>query len=373
MAAYAAVVACTQMVWLTFAPIDTDAARDFGVSKSAIGWLALVFPLLYVLLALPAGIALDRWFRASLMAGAGLTAAGALLRLVSPIFLWALIGQVIAAVGQPLVLNALTKTSTGYLPEADRPTGIAVGSASQFLGALLALVMGPLLERSHSLGPLLPVQAALACAAAAALAVGLRRAPSSAGPPAAIGMAEARAVWSVPLIRRFAWLAFVGIGLFNALSTWLQPILHHYRISSAAVGAMLAGMLVAGIVGCAVVPTFVARRRAERWYLVRAVGWVAACCVGLAVLRAVVVADFVLIAALGFVLLAALPVILELTERRMGTSGGVATGIILLIGNAGGLVVAVVVGALVDLPAAAFLVLAAVILLGLPAARRVQT
>ena len=371
-AAYAGVVACTQMLWLTFAPIDTDVARDFGVSKNAIGWLALVFPLLYVLLALPAGIALDRWFRASLMAGAGLTALGALLRLVSPTFLWALIGQVVAAVAQPLVLNALTKTATGYLPRASRPGGIAVGSASQFLGALLALVMGPLLERGHDLGPLLPVQAALAFLAAAALAAGLRHTPSNAGPPSAIGMAEARAVWAVVLIRSFAWLAFVGIGVFVALSTWLQPILHHDRISSAAAGAMLAGMLVAGIAGCAIVPTIVARRRAERWYLTRAVASVAACCVGLAISHAVVVADFVLIAALGFVLLAALPVILELTERRMGKSGGVATGIILLIGNAGGLLIAVIVGMLVDLPAAAFLVLATVILLGLPAARRVH-
>ena len=31
------VVACTQMLWLTFAPIDTDVARDFGVSKNAVG------------------------------------------------------------------------------------------------------------------------------------------------------------------------------------------------------------------------------------------------------------------------------------------------------------------------------------------------
>lgn len=161
--------------------------------------------------------------------------------------------------------------------------------------------------------------------------------------------------------------------MFVALSTWLQPILHHDRISSAAAGAMLAGMLVAGIGGCAVVPTIVAGRRAERRYLTAAVGWVAACCAGLAILHAVVAADFVLIAVLGFVLLAALPVILELTERRMGTSGGVATGIILLVGNAGGLLIAVIVGALVDLPTAAFLVLSTVILLGLPAAQRVRT
>jgi predicted MFS family arabinose efflux permease len=231
--------------------------------------------------------------------------------------------------------------------------------------------MGPLLEERHDLGALLPIQAAMACAAAAALAAGLRRAPSGDGPPATIGIAELRAVWAVHLIRMLACLALVGVGVFVALSTWLQPILHNDHISSAAAGAMLAGMLVAGTIGCAVVPPVIARASAERRYLETAVGWVFACCLGLALLHRVVAADFVLIAAIGFVLLAALPVMLELTERRMGASGGVATGILLLVGNAGGLLVAIVVGALVDQPARAFVVLAIVVLLGLPAARRV--
>ena len=200
--AYALVVACTQMLWLTFAPIDTDVARGFGVSKNAVGWLAQVFPLLYVLLALPAGVALDRWFRGSLLAGAWLTASGSLIRLVSPTFLWAMAGQVVIAIGQPFVLNSLTKTATGYLPPRDRPAGIAVGSAGQFAGAVVALLMGPLLEGRQDLGPLLPVQAAIACAAAVALSALLRRPPASEGPPATIGVAETRAVWSVGLIRR---------------------------------------------------------------------------------------------------------------------------------------------------------------------------
>ena len=159
--------------------------------------------------------------------------------------------------------------------------------------------------------------------------------------------------------------------MFVALSTWLQPILHNDHISSARGWRDARGD---------------ARRRdsrlcrgsargrprpAERRYLPTAVVWVFTCCLGLAVLHPYVAADFVLIAAIGFVLLAALPVMLELTERRMGASGGVATGILLLVGNAGGLLVAIIVGALVDLPAAAFIVLAIVVLLGLPAARRV--
>ena len=370
--AYASVVAVTQMLWLTFAPIDTDVARDFDVSKTAVGLLALVFPLFYVLLALPAGVALDRWFRGSLVVGAALTAAGAVMRLVSQTFAWALAGQVVIALAQPLVLNAMTKIATGYLPEPARPTGIAVASAGQFLGAAVGLAMGPLLAGKHDLGPLLPVQAALSLLAVLALVIALRRRPAVVGPPATVGMAELRSVWNIALIRRLAQLAFVGVGVFVAVSTWLQPILDHDHISSTAAGAMLAAMLVAGTAGCGILPPIIARASGERAYLIFVVVWVCAGFALLAVVHARIAADFVLIIAIGFVLLAALPILLELAERRMGASGGVATGILLLAGNAGGLLVAVLVGALADQPSLAFAVLAACMLGGLPAARRVQ-
>ena len=68
-AAYAAVAAANQLLWLTYAPITTDVAAHFGVSEGAVGWLSQVFPLLYVLLAIPAGLALDRRFRPALLAG----------------------------------------------------------------------------------------------------------------------------------------------------------------------------------------------------------------------------------------------------------------------------------------------------------------
>jgi predicted MFS family arabinose efflux permease len=369
--AYAAVVAATQMLWLTFAPIDTDVARDFGVSQNAVGWLAQVFPLFYVVLALPAGIALDRWFRGALMAGAILTAAGGLLRLVSQDFAWALVGQIVVAFAQPLVLNALTKTASGYLPARQRPAGIAVGSAGQFVGAVIALVMGPLLEAKHDLGPLLPVQAVLACIAALLLGLALRKPPQGEAPPAAIGLPEIRQVWSVPIMRTLTQLAFLGVGVFVAVSTWLQPILHHDHISSTDAGVMLAVMLVAGTAGCGLVPPKVAREGRERQYLLLAVAWVGGCCVLLALLHSTVVADFILIAAVGFVLLAALPVMLEMTERSMGSLGGVATGMLLMAGNAGGLIVAIIVGIVDHMPTVAFLVLAFVIICGIPAARRV--
>jgi predicted MFS family arabinose efflux permease len=279
---------------------------------------------------------------------------------------------VVIAVAQPLVLNAMTKTATGYLPAHERPTGIAVASGGQFLGAAVGLAMGPLLAGEHDLGPLLPVQSALSLLAVLALVIALRRRPAVAGPPAAAGMAELRSVWNIALIRRLAQLAFVGVGVFVAVSTWLQPILDHDHISSTAAGAMLAAMLLAGAAGCGILPPIIARASGERAYLTFVVVWVCAGFALLAVVHSRIAADFVLIIAIGFVLLAALPILLELAERRAGASGGVATAILLLAGNVGGLLVAVLIGALTDQPGIAFAVLAACMLGGLPAARRVQ-
>ena len=74
--AYAMLAAATQLLWLTFAPLTTASAHHYHVSETAIGWLAEIFPLLYVVLALPAGRLLDRSLHRWLAFGAALTALG---------------------------------------------------------------------------------------------------------------------------------------------------------------------------------------------------------------------------------------------------------------------------------------------------------
>ena len=59
-AAYALVAAVSQMLWLTYAPITTESAAHFGVSENTIGYLAEIFPLLYVLFSIPAGALIDK-------------------------------------------------------------------------------------------------------------------------------------------------------------------------------------------------------------------------------------------------------------------------------------------------------------------------
>ena len=76
LAGYGLLAACTQLLWLTYAPITTQAHRAMGVSVGAAGDLAAIFPLMYVVLALPSGRWLDAQFERALSAGAILTAGG---------------------------------------------------------------------------------------------------------------------------------------------------------------------------------------------------------------------------------------------------------------------------------------------------------
>jgi predicted MFS family arabinose efflux permease len=238
--AYAAVCAATQVLWLTYAPIDTGSAHYYGVSTAAIGWLAEIFPLLYVVLAIPAGRLLDARFRTTLTAGGALTAAGALLRLGGPSFAWAMAGQAAVAVAQPLVLSAMGKLAAAYMPPARQPAGIAVASAASFVGMLAALALGPTLGGHGHIERLLVVEAILAILAALALGLALRRPATEEQESAAIERHVVRALWAQPAMRYMCGLVFVGFGVFVAIATWLQALLEPAGVSEATAGALLA-------------------------------------------------------------------------------------------------------------------------------------
>ncbi len=405
--AFALLGALTQVLWVTYAPVTDAASTYYGVSDSAIGWLANVFPLLYVLLAIPAGMLLDRWFRGGLALGAVLAAAGALLRLAGEGYGWALLGQLVVGVAQPLVLNAITGVASRYLPPADRPTGIAIGSASTFAGLIVGFGLGAVFASPDGIRPLLVIQGALAAVVAVVVLAAMRRpapfapaatpaaepsaqvaapagggteapAPASEpaaatgavdGEPAPTGFGALRIALRDPVIRRLCALVFVPFGVFVSLSTFLQPLLEPAGVPEATAGLLLVANVVAGVVGCAVVPVLASRHRMEVRVMALALVVTALACTALAAVPGVTV-GFVAVVALGLALLPALPIVLELTERRSGRAEGTATGLIWLTGNLGGLVLAAVVGLLVDHPAPAFLMLAVLSVLTLPLLRR---
>ncbi|MBV9802894.1 MAG: MFS transporter [Solirubrobacterales bacterium] len=362
---YGLVAAAVQMLWLTFAAITTDSARRYGVSVTTVGWLAEIFPLLYVMLAIPAGALLDTRFRAALGSAAVLMAVGAFVRAGGDSFAWALTGQVAIAVAQPVILSAVGKLAGEYLPEADRANGIAVGSAGNFVGMLIALGLGPALAAHGHLERLLLVEAVLAIIPAVGLAMSLRRPGQRLDERAAIGGSAAVALWSVPDMRTLCGLVFLGFGIFVAIATWLQTLLHPDGVSDTTAGILLVGMVVAGVVGCAVIAPVVSQRRVERRYMLLATGVTAAGCVICGVSGSLVVRGVALVV-IGLLLLPALPIVMTAAERIAGRLAGTAGAIVWLAGNLGGLVVALIVQVLVHHVLPAFAALAGVALFAFP-------
>ena len=356
--AYAFLGSANQMLWLTFTPITTPAARHFGVSENDIGWLSEIFPLLYVLLAVPAASLLDRWFRPSLAVGAVLTAAGGLLRLGGPSFGWDLAGQLLVAIAQPLVLNAVTGLASAYLGPASRPAGIAIGSAGIFLGMLCSLALGSALGGSH-IHALLVINAVYGVVSAASLLLVLAfgKHPRVSGD--VTGVHGIRTVWQDRYIRRLAGVAFIGFGFFVAFTTWFQALLKPAHIHASTAGWILVATVLAGVVGSAVLPPLVTRRHADHRFYRLAAGATCAACVLFALWKWVP-AISVAACISGFLLLACLPVLLEVAERLAGSAGTSATALIWLSGNAGGIVLALLVQAVLHHPLFAFLLMAAI-------------
>ncbi len=366
--AYALLAACTQLLWLTFAAVDTRSAVVMHVDVGSVGDLAAVFPFIYIVLALPTGRWLDMRFNQAIGAGALLTGVGAVIRIVSPAsFGWQLAGQIVIAAGQPLVLNSITKVAARYFAPGERATAISIGTAALFVGILAAVLMAGPLFGAGGLPLLLGVQAALAVIATALALVAFRVAPAFPDDPSASvslrWLAGDRFMWTL------AALVFIGMGTYNAVATWLQPILARFGEGDAA-GNLIAVLTFAGVIGAAVLPTWVAKRDRRRGMLLAALGISAVAFLAIAVIHNVVWLGAWLFGA-GFVMLAALPVILDWAGVHAGPARqGSAVGFLMMAGNLGGLLLVLLVQAVIGNSYVALAAIALFGLIGIPIALR---
>ncbi len=348
LAGFALLTACTQWLWLAYAPITTQTHQLMGVSEGAVGDLAGIFPLVYVILALPAGRWLDTRFGPALGLGAILTGAGGLLRLAGPAsYGWAITGQLVTAAGQPFVLNSITKVAARYFPARERTLAVSVGSVALYAGILAAVLSGEPLLHAGGLALLLRVQAAVAVVAALWVLAAVRAPAQFAGDPSVAvslrWLRRDRLMWVL------AGLLFVGMGVFNAVATWLDSILTHFGHGGAS-GTLIAVMTVGGVAGGSLLPGIVARRDQRRGLLETAVVVSAVAFALLALVRAPVFGGVALFVA-GFFLLAGLPVVLDWSELHAGPErAGGAAGFLLLAGNLGGVVLVLIIQAALGNP-----------------------
>jgi sugar phosphate permease len=162
-----------------------------------------------------------------------------------------------------------------------------------------------------------------------------------------------------------AGLLFIGMGVFNAVATWLDSILTHFGHGGAS-GYLIAIMTIGGIAGGAVLPGIVAPRDQRRYLLQIALVVSAVAFALIAGVHEPAVGGAVLFAA-GFFLLAGLPVVLDWSELHAGPErAGGATGFLLLSGNLGGVILVLIIQAAIGSPYFSLGVLSVACLAGIP-------
>ncbi len=346
LAVYVAVMAVQQMLWLNFAPILLHIQQRYGVGELTASSLIMVFPLLYIALSAPAGRMVDeRGYRFTVAWGAAATAAFSLLRVFDGSFWMLFAGQVGIAAAQPFVVNGISKLVADWFDEAEGALATGLGTMGMFLGMALGMAATPWLEARMGLSLSMLVFFAVSAAAAAAFFAVAR----NNRPPEELrskdGDAHFGPVFRVPGMKALLGTSFLGMGAFNGLTTWLEALLEPRGIDAEAAGMVGGVMVVGGIAGAVIVPLLSDRLRRRKPFLAGC----AAASTGLMALIGVLGSYGALLGdgvALGFVLLPAFAFLLDMSAQLAGAErAGAATGLIMLSGNAGGVVVILLVPA----------------------------
>jgi MFS family permease len=330
-----------QMLWIAYAPITGPAARFYGVSDLQIGLLAMSFMIAYVPLALPVAWVIDTYgFRLAVSIGAVLMAVFGLLRgLAGDNYVLVLASTVGIAVAQPFLLNAWTKLPADWFATHERATAVGLVTLANLVGTALGLILTPLLIEQFSI-PMVQLLYGGLTAISSVLFIALvrERPPTPPGPPEqqarALMLDGLRHALTVRSFWLYLLVSFIGLGIFNGLTTWVEGIVRPRGFTPADAGALGALMLAGGLLGAIIIPAISDRQHKRRRYLLLGILLAIPGLIGLAFAQSY---WLMLLSAfgLGFFLISTSPIGMQYAaEITYPTPEGTSNGLIQLFGQA---------------------------------------
>jgi sugar phosphate permease len=343
--AFMAVVALNQLLWITFAPITGEAARYYGVPDLSIGLLSLSFMIIYIFVSVPASWVIDTYgLRIAVGIGAGLTGVFGLMRgLVASNYTLILMTQIGIAVGQPFILNAVTTVAARWFPVQERTTAAGLGTLAIYVGILVGLALTPYLTIWSGIQGMLLGYGIVSILVVLIFFVFVReRPPTPPCPPDQEGRSLALEGFKQIVHQKdFILLMvvfFVGLGAFNAVTTWIEEIVRPRGFSIIQAGDAGGLMIVGGIIGALVIPLLSDHYHKRTPFLILAV---IGATVGLYGITFASSYAFLLVSALtlGFFLLSAGPVGFQYgAEITYPVAEGTSNGLLLLMGQISGII-----------------------------------
>jgi len=330
-----------QVLWISYAPITGVAGAFYGVSDLCIGLLAMIFMIAYVPLSIPVSWLIDSYgFRLAVSAGAILMGVFGIVRgLAGDNYGLVLISTIGVAVAQPFLLNAWTTVPAKWFAVEARATAVGLVTLSSLLGTGLGMVLTPLLIEQMPI-PAVQLLYGIVAAASAVLFVVLARETPPTSPDRA-GL-EVRALMLDGLKHTFTvrafWfylaVSFIGFGIFNGLTTWVENIIRPRGFTPTDAGTVGALLLVGGLVGAVVIPSLSDKQHKRQRYLMLGIVLAIPGLIGLTYATA----PWLLMAsafALGFFLISTSPVGMQYAaEITYPTPEGTSNGLIQLFGQA---------------------------------------
>ncbi len=339
--------AVIQIHWVSFAPMTGDAAAFYGVEPWDIELLAVSYMIVYIILCVPASYVIDTFgIRVGVGLGAVLTGIFGLMKgLGAHSYKTVLIAQCGLAVAQPFILNAITAISARWFPIEDRATATGLATLSQYLGIILAMVLGPWVAGAYSIIVMLKIYGVISVVSAVTFLVFIRERPPL---PPSLDTADER----ISVVRGFGHifrqrdmlialvLFFFGRGMFNAVTTWVEQILAPRGFNSEQAGMIGAAMMIGGVLGAIILPIISDMLRKRKAVLVATMVGVLPGLVGVTFCSGyglTLVSGFVL----GFFIMAAGPIGFQYAaEISYPAPESTSQGIILWVGQVSGIIFA---------------------------------
>ncbi len=330
-----------QILWITYAPITGPAAKFYGVSDLQIGLLSMSFMLAFIPLSIPVSWVIDTYgFRVAVGVGSVMMGVFGILRGLAganyALVLWTTIG---IAAAQPFLLNAWTKVPANWFALEERATAVGVVTLGSLVGTALGMVLTPILMESMSI-PTIQLYYGGVAAISAVLFIALSR-ETPPTPPCPPGM-EARALMMDGLkhaltVKAFWFdlaVAFIGLGIFNGITTWVESIIRPRGFTPTDAGTLGALMIVGGVIGAVVIPALSDKQRKRQIYLYIAFIGAIPGLIGLTFATTSILL-FASAFVLGFFLTSAMPIAMQYAaEVTHPTPEGTSNGLIQLFGQA---------------------------------------
>ncbi len=349
-----------QILWISYGSITIESSAFYGVGELEILLLSLIFMVVYIPVSFLASWSLDKYsFKFGTSIGVILGAIFGFLRFIAGSnYLFAFIAQTGIAVGQPFILNSITKLSANWFPEDERTLSTGLSLISQFVGIALGVFLSPfLISCTESIPiltelfpmliecditPMLFTFGILSVASGVLFVIFVKDKPPT--PPSKketvekIFMFEGlKKLFTNKYFIILVILFFIGLGTFNMVTTYIELIVAPRGYSASDAGNIGAIMLFGGIIGCLIMSTLSDKFQKRKIFIIFSVTLTT---ISLTILSFASSALLLYIFgfSLGFGILSAGPVALEYAvEITTPVPEASSNGILMWIGQIGGI------------------------------------